>query len=327
MKYLAGLVLVVWAGNAAAEVPFPGLPPRAAMTVTASSTFKDKKDAYNPKLTVEYELRGELGPDAPPQVLWSAWCEGKPDEGIGETVTITFAEPTRVDTISIAAGVHRTKGLFAANNQITELEISADKKTQKLKPKGMDWAEATINAKVSTIAVKITAVKKGKMNDSCISGIDLKVGEHRIIPALGMDAKALAALPGAMQAMQVALDAPGKKGLEPLLVFPFTYASMSGYRENGNAKAVTTASWKVLAAACAKYEKASAKDPDNFVDPGGCPSSPNFDSNDDRPGDLTILSPTHVRFEFQSHNEYVESWDLEWKAGAWKLASVGASLR
>src|SRR3954462_5640144 len=113
------VVLVVVAMGRAVAAPFPGLQGNlTAMTVTATSTYDDKKhDGYAAWRTVAYELHGPGDPTHEP-MPWPAWCEATSDAGIGETLTITFAEPTRIERVKIAAGVWRTKQLFAANNQI-----------------------------------------------------------------------------------------------------------------------------------------------------------------------------------------------------------------
>ena len=172
-------------------------------SVTASSTFADKHDAYAAWRTVDFDLhRGDLGV---PGVVWSAWCEGKPDEGIGEGVTITFEQPTPLAMLRIAAGVQRSDALWKSNNQITSLEVIVDGVSQKVTPattRGED-TEVKLDATVTTIAVKIAAVKKGKMNDSCISSIELtpKGGSPTAVTLIGIDGKAWVALGPALTAL------------------------------------------------------------------------------------------------------------------------------
>src|SRR5262249_11109274 len=144
------------------------MPPLVAVKdISATSTFADKNDAYAAWRTIGYDVRGDM--EHPEPVYWSAWCEGKKDEGVGETVTVTLAEPTQIDTMRVAAGGWRTDKLFAANNQITALDVIVDGgKPQTLRPKGKKWIELKLGAKLTTLAFKIAGVKKGKMNDSCI---------------------------------------------------------------------------------------------------------------------------------------------------------------
>jgi hypothetical protein len=102
----------------AVAVPFE---PLWVTSVTASSTFPHKRNAYAPTLVLDpkqtyIKATGDYRID-------SAWCEGKPDEGIGESVTVTFERPTKIQTMTIKAGVWKTQKLFDANNIITGLEV------------------------------------------------------------------------------------------------------------------------------------------------------------------------------------------------------------
>ena len=304
-------------GRAAAAEPMPKLPPMVAVKeVTATSTFADKRDAYAAWHALAYDMRWDMGEG----VLWSAWCEGKPDEGLGETVTITLAEPTQVDEVQVAAGVWRSDKLFAANNKITALEVIADGKPQTVKPrKKDDWASAPIRAKVTTIAVKVTAVKKGKMNDSCISGINLMRGGETLAPMIGFDPRPLTALPGALSAIQDALSAPDKKGLEPLVEFPFSNHPADGFFM-GDPAAVSVKSWKALIAACQKWDKLSDEDREGKAT--GCPFAVDVDPDDDRGASVTSVGPGTIVVSFPSHREVVPTWLLHFADGRWRLQAI-----
>ncbi len=102
-----------------APVPAGGYPPinrpLAVTSVVATSTHADRKDAYAAwrvlAPTVKATQDGASEYD-------SAWCEGKPDEGVGEGLTITFAEPTRIDGVYVAAGVWKSDKLYASSNRL-----------------------------------------------------------------------------------------------------------------------------------------------------------------------------------------------------------------
>lgn len=276
-----GVLLVLASRVAAAADALPQLPPLIAVkTVTATSTFPDKRDAYAAWRTIVPDYRQ----DDSGLTLWSAWCEGRMDEGIGEAVTVTLAEPTQIDGVRVAAGVWRTDKLFVANNQVTALEVIADGKSRTLKASGKDeWAELKIGAKVTTLVFKLAAVTKGRMNDSCISGIQLVQGEVAVTPVIGVDRAALAALRPTIQAIQGALEAPGKKGLERHLVFPFSNLSISTWAMVEE-RPTKLASWAALVAACNAYEIASSKAAEEaFVSPRGCPEAADVDPDDGRP--------------------------------------------
>jgi hypothetical protein len=315
-------VLLVIGGRVATAAPdaLPQLPPLIAVkTVTATSTFPDKRDAYAAWRTIVPDHRQD---DSGTETLWSAWCEGRKDEGIGEAVTVTLAEPTQIDGVRVAAGVWRTDKLFAANNQVTALEVIADGKSRTLKASGKDeWAELKIGAKVTTLVFKLAAVTKGRMNDSCISGIQLVQGGVAVSPVIGVDRAALAALRPTIQAIVGALEAPGKKGLEPYLVFPFSNLSVSTFAMVEE-KPTKLASWAALVAACKGYAVASSKAAEEaFVSPRGCPVAADFDGDDGRAWWIESTAPGTIVVRWPTHREMVVTWTLVWKGG-WKLQAI-----
>jgi hypothetical protein len=320
------VVVMAIAGTARAGSPFPDLPKQVALVtkVSATSTFSDKSDPtdYSAWRAVVPELHNDGAMTMGPPQLWTAWCEGKKDEGIGETLTVTFAEPTKLDSIKISAGVWRTESLFKLNNQITSLDVIADGKSQTVKPSGMTEVEAKIGDKVTTLAFKIGAVKKGKANDTCISDIELIRDGERLPVLVGIDATAWAALPGAVQTLQNAIQAPDRKGLDKLIEFPLkTHDIDADFM--GGAKDATVKSAKDLVAACKAYDKARS-DPNNvYVDPNGCPTEANHDPDDDRGDRITTATPGTVELLFQSHRELAITWRLHWTDGKWKLAAIG----
>src|SRR5262249_27779756 len=109
----------------------------AAREGTATSTFAHPPHphAYAPWRRVQFAA---LIPrdDTDRWVPATAWCEGRPDEGIGEGITIALAAPTRIDALRIAAGVWKSTKLFVGNNQITSLEVSLDGKVTAVKVPG-----------------------------------------------------------------------------------------------------------------------------------------------------------------------------------------------
>jgi hypothetical protein len=321
------VLVVVLAGVAhAGDAPFPNLPsPVLVKDVTATSTFADKNNAYAAWRALAYELRNKPDMSSPDRIptVWSAWCEGKPDEGLGETMTITFAEPTQLDAIKIAAGVWRTARLFKSNNQITSLELSVDgEKPNAVAPKGKTWTEVKLGRKVTTIAIKIVAVKKGKMNDSCISAIDLMRGGDAQRIAIGVDKRGWQALPAAIKAIQKGIETPGRKPLERLLEFPFSSQDpMGDFGGYGGSTNTTVSSWKQFLAACKVYDKARASPDADWVDPRGCAFPANYRPDDDRTYGLDVVEPGVVRVVFPSGNEAGSGWRLHWK-DAWKLQAI-----
>lgn len=278
--------------------------------VTATSTFVDKKhkDAYAPLNVIWHDVVEDEEVGIVPK---TAWCEGKPDEGIGETLTINFARPEQIDDISIAAGVWLNQKLFNANNQITALDVSVDGKVTTLKPTASREAvELKIGKPVSTIAIKIASVKKGKMNDTCISDVSLhRKGDTRTVDAKELSPEQLAALPANLAAIQAALVAPSYAALQNVLVFPFNYNFAWG------PKKVKYANWKSLEAVCkaTKTRDESSK----------CPSGLFF--KDDR-ADTTLQFQTSttgdLSIEFPQEGGWYDIWRLKWRDGSWRLSAI-----
>lgn len=292
--------------------PFVGI-----KTVTATSTFNDRsnKDLYGAWRTLEYAtaLDRELGAHVPV----TAWCEGKPDEGVAEGITIELAAPTPLDAIRIAVGVWKTSKLFAGNNRITALEVTVDGKTTTVKPAATRaWVEVPVRGTASSVTIKIGAIAKGKMNDSCISGIELVRGNKPLAVVRGIDAAAITELPRALAAIQGALAAPGRAGLDKLLDFPFSLHDIAGFAA-GQPDALTYATWKAVAAACQRADKAGT--PDAKL---ACPRAADVFEQEDRVLAVHPAGSSQLVVVFPSHAEIQEIWRLRWHDGAWHLAAI-----
>lgn len=306
---------------AAPATAMPKLPDIIAIReVTATSTFADKHDLYAAWRTIDYDA--VLDKATQEYLPTTAWCEGKPDEGVGEGVTISFAVPTSLDAIHIAAGVWKSAKLFAGNNRITALDVSIDGKATTVKPATTrTWLSVPIGRPVSTISLKIAAVAKGAMNDSCISGISLVRKGVDFTPIIGIDAAAAAALPRALSTIQSALDNPEPAGLEKLLDFPFALHPATGFAV-GAPKPIKHATWHSLEAACRAQAKAEATGTLDNSKPSACPGPTNVDPHDDRPARLVSSAPAVVEVKFPSHQEVQELWRLHWHDGAWHLSAI-----
>jgi hypothetical protein len=270
-------------------------------SITASSTFASRKNAYDPRLTVfpktTYQKKAEA------YRYDSAWCEGKPDEGIGEGVTITFVAPTPIATLTIKPGVWMTDKLFKANNIITGLQVSTDDgRVVSVAPKpAREEVEVKLGgAPVTSLTVKITAVQKGKMNDSCISEIALDRSA-----AMGFEAAAIAALPGAVDDV---LDAVWGDGCKPdviakYAVYPLPFTMKTNY--HGETGIVSSTRKLKSAADFAKVCKG---------DLGG-----NAWGTEDVPLDASLDGEISVGFSLA---EVMQSVRLAWRGGRWRLVAV-----
>lgn len=299
------------------EKPYvPTLSPVAFVKdVTATSTFADKKNMYAPWRVIDWMDGAEQPGDLPRPT--TAWCEGKPDEGVGEGVTIVLASPTKVDKIQIAGGVWLTEKLFKGNNYVKSVAISFDGAAAKkvALPNERAWVDVKVGKAISKIEIKLDAVTKGKMNDSCISGITLHKGDDQLSILRGLDPAAAAALQKGIIAIYDALAQPKK--LEPLLWFPLSVedSSMWGF---GNAPVFTHKNFKSVEAACRSERTIKTGWPEGT--PRTCPHGPN--TRDDY-GPRVSGSGTNVQVTFPSGREIADAWDLVWQGGVWKLTSVG----
>ena len=183
------------------------------VTATATTTAKSRDAAF------------VLGSDPT-----KMWCEGKGDEGVGEQLTLRLAAPTRVESITLRAGAWQSPELFRTHNRITELRVVTDDgkdQTVKLREERED-VEVKIGRTVGEIRLEIAAVAKGKINDTCISGVDFHT-DPSATAVPGLDKDAQDSLGPAFTKVWNALATCDVKGLVTQLKWPFVAA---GHRYN-----------------------------------------------------------------------------------------------
>jgi len=184
----AGVFLVLTSVVARADEP-------VLVTATATSTLA-------PQGKHSYEAWQPLVPNDP-----GSWCEGKPDEGIGEELVLAFGSPTKVDEIDLIAGVDKSPALFAANNQPTAIDIITDDgRTITAAPSAdRGFVEAAIGgAPTKTLKLRIAKVKRGRMNDTCISEITIDAAKRPVL--IGVTAQQYAQLGPALDGMWKAIN-------------------------------------------------------------------------------------------------------------------------
>ncbi|MGE5187097.1 MAG: NADase-type glycan-binding domain-containing protein [Acidobacteriota bacterium] len=213
MRRLAWISIVA-ATTASAAPPVQDVeaPATLAVSVSATSTLATRGKTYEPW----YALGGD-----PTRI----WCEGKVDEGIGEALVVKLAVPTRIESVTIRAGVWRSPELFRANNRITELEISSDDgRTKKvsLREEREDVEVELWRDQVKELRFQIAAVAKGKVNDTCISGLDLHASGRSQIVLVADAAAAPPLAPACPQAFR-AIAGCAEPALRAQLKFPFAY--------------------------------------------------------------------------------------------------------
>src|SRR5262249_7608343 len=245
---LAALLPTVAAGAAGDE------PETTRITVVTSVTATSTLAAKNPKTYAPARVLdlADVEHDLPPD---SAWCEGKPDEGIGEAAPLALVRPTKIKEVVLRPGFWKTEKLFRANNIVPGVELRTDdgrKKAVSLPAKPEPVTVALGGGPVSQLTVAIAKVKKGKMNDSCLSGVEVHTAPESVL-VLGMDPALAAAIPRAERAL-ASCDA---KALAGVVAFPFAWAPLydeDGDKENEGRHRVTYATAAAMAKACKDEE-------------------------------------------------------------------------
>ncbi len=82
--------------------------------ITSSSTLAPQSGkSYAPKNAVD-------GDDA------TAWVEGAPGHGVGESIMITFEQPMKIGTIWIKNGYGKSRKLFQLNGRVKKANVQMD---------------------------------------------------------------------------------------------------------------------------------------------------------------------------------------------------------
>jgi hypothetical protein len=311
----------LWAGSAAAA---PGAaddksPPFVAVAaVTATSFLANKKEPerYAPQQALASLQDGPRGGDDGPETYSNMWCEGRPDEGVGETLTVTLTQPTRIDALEIAAGVWKSEKLFARNNLPTRLEVSVDGGAPQTVtvPSTRDRASLTLGGKlVRSIAVKIGAVKKGAINDSCLSSLALLRDGQRMAPLFGLVPAAVAALPDAIRRVLAAVAANDLDALTVVGAFPLTVETVDHCDTVGSSTSmVIHKDAKAMRRDCIAYRK---QETSTRSDP--CPDTEALSLSG---GDGTV----DVMLHSMCGGQFNPVYRLVWRASAWKLSEIRA---
>jgi hypothetical protein len=142
------------------DADIPAIPPILGLTASATSSAKGHEPWY------------ALGGN-PTKI----WCEGRADDGVGEALVLHLAEPTHIASLRLRAGVWGSPDLFSKHNRITQMRIVTDSG----EPKMVNFGEERVNVdvamdrdRVQEIRLEIAAVAKGKTNDTCVSGVEIK---------------------------------------------------------------------------------------------------------------------------------------------------------
>jgi len=112
--------------------------------------------------------------------LQTGWCEGKNnDDGIGESVSLSFENPITLSKISIVNGYAKSEGNYTGNNRVKSLKVSGDyggESIIELKDNVYDYQDSDLDPPIKGKVIKfsINGVHKGKASDSCLGDIKLE---------------------------------------------------------------------------------------------------------------------------------------------------------
>lgn len=125
--------------------------------------------------------KGRIDAYWPPNLLdgdaATAWAEGKPGPGLGESVVLRFRSPRKVTGVRVTNGYGKSAALFRQNGRAKELRIQGDGFPPLVVPLADAPKEQTIPLTlprpVESLRFEILAVYAGtKFPDTCLSEID-----------------------------------------------------------------------------------------------------------------------------------------------------------
>ena len=139
--------------------------------VEATSTLRGANDAYAAFRAVDDNAR-------------TGWCEGRADAGSGERLRIKLAGKVFVQQLRFFAGYHKSKALKAANNMPRKLTVTIDNQAPRdVEVDDTGIAIVKVGSDVLEVAVAFGESRPGKMNDTCISEIEVwKSDMTKLIP-------------------------------------------------------------------------------------------------------------------------------------------------
>lgn len=225
----SALVIALLATAAhAAPTPRPAPPPPPPRPTPPAPIAEPEPPEVPHPLGVTASATSTAAKRDPAAVLGSdptkLWCEGKADDGLGETLTLKLAAPTSVASLTIRAGVWQSPELFHAANRVTELHVTTDDgfdKTVKFREE-RENVDVSIDRTVSELHLQLAAVAKGKVNDTCISAVDIHTDPASTV-IVGLDAASGAALDPAFVKAWRALKSCDPTRIAANVQFPFTY--------------------------------------------------------------------------------------------------------
>ncbi len=95
----------------------------ATETATATSESSIAPSVAGASVSSRVEHGASLVLDGDPR---TAWIEGAPGTGIGESLTLDLAAPVQLDAVTVVNGVAANEVLFAAYNAVAKLQLTTD---------------------------------------------------------------------------------------------------------------------------------------------------------------------------------------------------------
>lgn len=225
------------------------------------------------------------------------WCAGGDQKGLGETLTVVFDPPQRIDLIDLAGGNQ--------GNPVTVADIIADD------GQTLQWREASLGlssvvgplrAPSSKLVFRVVDVRMRGADRACISRITLGRGrllvaipEKAIQPVTGVDAAAVAKVVPTAKRTLTALRRCDARALGRILALPFTV--QTGYTSESHGASWESTRHETMAAVAAACRKRAFR---HFV------RNRSLDYG-------SLRAPGEVE---------VADMILRWRDGAWRVAEI-----
>ncbi len=244
------------------------------------------------------------------------WCEGRRGNGIGQSITITFARTESITAV-------RFRGIAAVPtqrdkhyNKVDRVKATADGHALKFSDDDNSFAVPTKRVRKLRIAIaKLDSGYKGR--HSCLSRIHFYRGERELIPVIAVPARALKRLAPAVKSVFRAAKTCNARGLRRHVKRPLLVAEYSGYAEVEDPPRRTWLRNRRRLRAFCKSGDLPRKGMQHMAMGGLPPSAAKA---------LTKLGAgDHPRHILVDGFEMSQSWAMEWRYGRWRLAEVHVS--
>jgi hypothetical protein len=218
------------------------------------------------------------------------WCGAGAKEG--DSLSIVFPAPVTLEKVTVESANARALTVeadSAGGATIGDREIAYEPREP-----------------LTRITVKVEPGKK-----VCVGGIQLMRARASVVPVLGVDAAALAAVPDALKTAGAALDKCDNDTLAALFDFPFTYE---------NAQRGASFKYKTVDELVKRCQAWRAKAGNVDLD---TVTAPVPDSIYIRWHDITMFSDAPGRLNLAvSHVKREQVWRLAWRDGKWHVAAI-----